>query len=204
MFGDGTKNSFGWEIGRLGEICDVRDGTHDTPKYHDEGYPLVTSKSVTSGEIDFSSCNLISEEDYKKISERSGVSDGDIIMPMIGTVGKPVIVKTERKFAIKNVALIKFREGSKVINSYIYSLLQSPYFDEMVLSKLKGGNQKFVSLSELRGLPIVVPPKSVQEKYELFREQSDKSKFDDEIISNLNLSRCSAILLKAKSGYKKR
>ena len=39
MFGD----NFG-EIVELGNVCDVRDGTHDSPKYHNEGYPLVTSK----------------------------------------------------------------------------------------------------------------------------------------------------------------
>ena len=41
MFGD----NFG-EIVELGNVCDVRDGTHDSPKYHNEGYPLVTSKNI--------------------------------------------------------------------------------------------------------------------------------------------------------------
>ena len=34
------------EIVELGNVCDVRDGTHDSPKYHNEGYPLVTSKNI--------------------------------------------------------------------------------------------------------------------------------------------------------------
>lgn len=158
-------------------MCDVRDGTHDTPKYYDEGFPLVTSKNVTDGYINFTDCNLISENDYKKISERSGVSVGDILMPMIGTVGKPVIVEDDREFAIKNVLLIKFREGTKVINKYILALLQSSYFDDMVLSNLKGGNQKFVSLKDMRGLHVLVPPIELQEKFDDFMRQSDKSKF---------------------------
>ena len=36
----------GWEEKRLGEIYDVRDGTHDSPKYHSSGYPLITSKNL--------------------------------------------------------------------------------------------------------------------------------------------------------------
>ncbi|UYT09645.1 hypothetical protein [Lactococcus garvieae] len=35
-----------WEQRKLGDIKDVRDGTHDSPKYKDEGYPLVTSKNL--------------------------------------------------------------------------------------------------------------------------------------------------------------
>ena len=49
MFDD----NFG-EIVELGNVCDVRDGTHDSPKYHNEGYPLVTSKNICDGKIDFS------------------------------------------------------------------------------------------------------------------------------------------------------
>ena len=104
---------------KLGDICDVRDGTHNSPKYHDSGYPLVTSKNLSKGFVDFTDCNLISKEDYDKINIRSKVDVGDILMPMIGTVGNPVIVQIEPEFAIKNVALIKFYKDSKVLNKYI-------------------------------------------------------------------------------------
>lgn len=60
-------------------------------------------------------------------------------MPMIGTVGKPVIVNIEPDFAIKNVALIKFRTTSDVDNIYVKSLLESDYFDRSVFSKIRGG-----------------------------------------------------------------
>src|SRR5262249_7974376 len=75
----------------LGEVCDVRDGTHDSPKYVREGYPLITSKNLKNGFIDFTSVNLISREDLDAINKRSKVDAGDILMPMIGTIGNPVI-----------------------------------------------------------------------------------------------------------------
>ena len=84
MFGDMIINPNGWGKVLLGEACDVRDGTHDSPKYFTEGYPLVTSKNVTGGKIDFADCSLICEEDYNKINQRSKVDMGDILMPMIG------------------------------------------------------------------------------------------------------------------------
>lgn len=161
----------------LGEVCDVRDGTHDSPKYYNEGYPLVTSKNVTSGEIDFSSCNLISIEDFNKINARSKVDIGDILMPMIGTVGKPVIVNTSKEFAIKNVALIKFRENSCVTNVFIKALLESNYFDRAVLSKIRGGTQKFISLGDVRKLELMVPSLAMQNNFSEFVKQVDKSKF---------------------------
>ena len=176
LFGDTILNPFGWEKNILGIVCDVRDGTHDSPQYYEIGYPLVTSKNVTGGKIDLTGCSLICEADFKKINERSKVDIGDIIMPMIGTVGKPVVVDIEPNFAIKNVALIKFRTNSKVLNSYIRALLQSDYFDDAVFNKVRGGTQKFISLGDIRKLEVPVPSMEVQNQFADFVEQSNKSK----------------------------
>ncbi len=177
MFGDMIINSNGWEKVLLGEVCDVRDGTHDSPKYFTEGYPLVTSKNVTGGKIDFTDCSLICEEDYNKINQRSKVDSGDILMPMIGTVGNPVIVDIEADFAIKNVALIKFKENTTVNNSFVKALLESDYFDRAVMSKVRGGTQKFISLGDIRKLEVCLPPMELQEAFAKFINQVDKSKF---------------------------
>ena len=176
LFGDIVLNPFGWEKDYLGVVCDVRDGTHDSPHYHSTGFPLVTSKNVTGGEIDLTDCSLISEADFNKINERSKVNMGDIIMPMIGTVGKPVIVNVEPNFAIKNVSLIKFKDDSRVLNTFVRSLLQSDYFDDAVLSKVRGGTQKFISLGDIRKLAVIVPPMELQEQFATFVKQTDKSK----------------------------
>ena len=176
LFGDSILNPFGWKKDLLGTVCDVRDGTHDSPQYYESGYPLVTSKNVTGGKIDLTDCSLICEADFKKINERSKVDIGDIIMPMIGTVGKPVIVDIEPNFAIKNVSLIKFKADSRVLNIYIRALLQSDYFDDAVLSKVRGGTQKFISLGAIRKLQVLVPPMDLQEQFATFIKQTDKSK----------------------------
>ena len=188
LFGDIVLNPFGWEKEYLGVVCDVRDGTHDSPHYHSTGFPLVTSKNVTGGEIDLTDCSLISEADFNKINERSKVDMGDIIMPMIGTVGKPVIVNVKPNFAIKNVSLIKFKDDSRVLNTFIRSLLQSDYFDDAVLSKVRGGTQKFIALGDIRKLVVIVPPMELQEQFAAFVEQTDKSKY----YSSLSFRYCQA------------
>ena len=47
------KKGNGWEEKKLGEVYDVRDGTHDSPKYHNQGYPLVTSKILKNHKLTF-------------------------------------------------------------------------------------------------------------------------------------------------------
>lgn len=151
---------------KLSEVCDVRDGTHDSPTYVEVGYPLVTSKNIVEGKLDLSVINYITEEDYYKINERSNVDTGDIIMPMIGTIGNPYLVEEYTDFAIKNVALIKFNTG-KVINKYIWYFLQSEAFARYVASKNKGGTQKFLALGDIRNLEI--PDITIEEQEEIIQ-----------------------------------
>lgn len=163
MFGDPMMNEKWWDVEILDNICDVRDGTHDSPKYRIEWYPLITSKNIKEWTIDFVDANLISEEDYKKVNRRSKVDNWDILMPMIWTIWNPIIVNKDRNFAIKNVALIKFN-NDKIINIYLLALLKSHYFDSLV-SNNRGGTQKFIALSDIRNFNIPLPPLPLQQKF---------------------------------------
>ena len=180
LFGDPIKNEKGWEKVKLEKICDVRDGTHDSPKYILEGYPLVTSKNIINDSISFENVNYISETDYQNINKRSKVEYGDILMPMIGTIGKPIIVKIEDRFAIKNLALIKFYEGTKVLNIYVKSLLESNFLEIEIQKNKRGGTQKFIALKDIRNLKIPIPPLELQNKFATKIEAIQKLKFEIE------------------------
>jgi type I restriction enzyme S subunit len=176
MFGNLIKNDKKFSIRKLNEVCDVRDGTHASPKYADEGYPLITSKNISNGLIDFSQVNLISKEDFDEVNKRSKVDSGDIIMPMIGTIGNPIIIpKNIRDFAIKNVALIKFTK-TDISNNYIKFILDSYYFDYITSGDNRGGTQKFIALGDIRNIPIPLPPLPLQQKFASIVEKVERLK----------------------------
>ena len=145
------------------EVLDIRDGTHDSPKYIEEGYPLVTSKNVVDGRVDLSNTKLISKEDLDNINKRSKVDLGDILMPMIGTIGRPTIVDFEKDFAIKNVALIKC-DNEIILSGYVRAILDSQHFITYISQNERGSTQKFISLGALRSFPLHVPPLEVQQE----------------------------------------
>lgn len=173
MFGDPVNNAKGWPVKPLGQACDVRDGTHDSPKYVTKGHPLLTSKNFKEGTIDYAGANLICQEDFYQINKRSKVDVGDLVMPMIDTIGNPVLVEQEPDFAIKNVALIKFSSTSP--NSrFLRALLCSHYFDHITAKANRGGTQKFVALKDLRSLPIPLPPVDLQRRFAVIVESVEQ------------------------------
>ena len=149
-----------------GTVIDVRDGTHDSPSYVDSGYPLVTSKNLQDGLIDFSKVSLIKEDDYQKINKRSKVEVGDLLFAMIGTIGNPVVVKEEPLFAIKNVAL--FKGNPKYDMNFLSYYLRSPRIKEKFDRQAKGTTQRFLGLGYLRTFEI--PNVPIDNQLEIVRK----------------------------------
>ena len=150
-----------WEWVRFDDILDVRDGTHDTPKYVSDGIPLITSKNISSGYLDFINVKYISQQDFKKINERSNVNKGDIIFAMIGTIGNPILVSTDRKFAIKNVALLK-KVTERLSMPFVldYLMIAQIWWNK----RATGAVQKFVSLRKIRSSLLPLPPLKEQNR----------------------------------------
>ena len=151
-----------WKEYILNNQSDVRDGTHDSPKYIDYGFPLITSKNLKdNGTLDLENVNYLNKEDFDKINLRSKVDIGDILFGMIGTIGKPVRVN-RNDFAIKNVALIK--EKGLIKNDYLIHYLQTTSIKKQFANNMDGGTQKFIALEKIRKLKISQPNRDEQLK----------------------------------------
>ncbi len=136
------------------EYCsNVFDGTHDSPKPCEIGVPLITSKNIVNGCLDFNGAYNISLEDYNKIQKRSAVSKWDIIFSMIGSVGEVYLEKNDNiNYAIKNVGVLSCKDEYKA--KWLYYYLKTPFAKSYIKYSLAGAVQKFLSLGKLRDFPI--------------------------------------------------
>ena len=193
-----------WEWSLMDIIVDVRDGTHDSPAFIEKGFPLITSKNLKNGRIDFENTKNISKEDMRKINYRSRVEVGDILYAMIGTIGNPVYINNDSldSYAVKNVAIFKpyIRNTSKFLLYY----LESFNFFKEIENKIKGSTQKFIPLNILRKVKVPLPPleeqKRIVEKLEFMFEKINKAKdLIKEVKENIE-NRKESILNKAFRG----
>ncbi|HFI0094918.1 TPA: restriction endonuclease subunit S [Streptococcus suis] len=163
----------GWEVKNFKYVATIKDGTHDTPEYFVEGVPLITSKNLDSvqNRIDFDSAKNISYDDHIKISQRSDVKKGDILMPMIGTVGGATQVLVEKEFSIKNVALFKVAHD-EVLSRFLYYQLNSRWTNSQLSFMMSGGVQSFVSLNMLSKVKLIIPTSEEIKKINLFLDSS--------------------------------
>ena len=156
-----AKGGVGWADKKLSEICEVKDGTHDSPKYVESGIPFVTQKNITEDGLSLSDVRFISEADHVNFFRRSNAMLGDILISMIGANrGMACAVDDPTTFSIKNVGLIK--SGPNINQAYLLYFLKSAKAQEYVRVASRGGAQEFIGLTKLREFPIAVPPPKEQ------------------------------------------
>ncbi len=172
-----------WSLTSAEKFCvKVADGTHATPKPTEEGKPLVTSKHIKNGKVDLSSAYKISEEDFNEINKRSKVDQWDVLFSMLGTVGEIALINSVPDYAIKNVGLFKCGEESRA--KWFYYFLRGKIGQDEIKRRMTGTTQSYVTLSDLRSFPVIIPSaedelkkivailSSLDDKIELLREQN--------------------------------
>jgi type I restriction enzyme S subunit len=191
-----TAGGDDWEYKTLSDICEVRDGTHDSPKPSHEGFALVTSKNIKDGKLDLESAYLISPQDYIEVNKRSKVEQFNLLISMIGTIGEVIVIENKPNFAIKNVGLLKSTEP--ILSRYLCHYLGSQLGKNAISLSVSGSTQKFISLGKLRGLPVLYPPrenqKAIVEAMSLFDQQISKNLEVATRIKNLRSSMLSDLL----------
>jgi len=151
-----------WKEEELENVCTlITDGTHEITPYVKEGYPMISSKHLKEEGIDFSKVKYVSEETHKSIVSRSNPEINDILFAKIGTIGNATIIKTDREFSIKNVALFKVNKEKLSVQYLKYFL---DYVSRLeLINKITGGtNQKYIPLERLRKFQIPLPPLPAQ------------------------------------------
>ncbi|MFL0198883.1 restriction endonuclease subunit S, partial [Clostridium sp. WILCCON 0269] len=156
----------GWKVEKMACVVPVTDGTHDSPKKRESGYRLLTSKHIKNNKVQFKEANFISEEDFIKINKRSKVEKFDVLITMIGTIGNTLLVQDECiNYAIKNIGLIK-TSLNRGMAEFIFMYLSSDRIKNYIKTKVTGNGQPYISLGNLKDVPVVVPSANVIDNFQ--------------------------------------
>jgi type I restriction enzyme S subunit len=155
-----------WEVKKISEIIEVRDGTHDSPKQKETGKYLITSKHLKPTCIDFESAYKISEQDFNEVNKRSKVNKDDILFSMIGTLGLIHFVTEEPNYAIKNIGLFKSSQKPEFAK-FLYLLIKSPIGEKFIYESATGSTQEYITLGSLRNFEFNYPGENRIKQFDL-------------------------------------
>ncbi|HCY7015957.1 TPA: restriction endonuclease subunit S [Staphylococcus aureus] len=157
-----------WEEKKLGEVAKIYDGTHQTPKYTNEGIKFLSVENIKT----LNSSKYISEEAFEK-EFKIRPEFGDILMTRIGDIGTPNIVSSNEKIAYYvSLALLK----TKNLNSYFLKnlILSSSIQNELWRKTLHVAFPKKINKNEIGKIKINYPKKQEQQKIGQFFSKLDR------------------------------
>ncbi|HDG5358599.1 TPA: restriction endonuclease subunit S [Staphylococcus aureus] len=146
-----------WEEKKLEDTLEfIKDGTHGTHENVNNGPWLLSAKNIKNNKIIISSDDRkISESDYKKIYKNYKLEKGDLLLTIVGTIGRVAIVKNPNNIAFqRSVAILKTKATYDV--EFIFQLFQTKYFKNLLLRKQVVSAQPGLYLGDIRKIKISI------------------------------------------------
>lgn len=151
-----------WKSTLLGDIAEVKDGTHQTPQYvKSGGKPFYSVENVTAD--DFKNVKHISLEEHKALTSNYRIEKGDVLMTRIGSIGccKYVDWDVDASFYV-SLALLKINEkyDSKFI-SYLSNI--KSFKEEVMLNSLVFAIPQKINLGNISLIKVYIPTSKAEQ-----------------------------------------
>lgn len=151
-----------WKSMLLGDIAEVKDGTHQTPQYvKSGGKPFYSVENVTAD--DFKNVKHISLEEHKALTSNYRIEKGDVLMTRIGSIGccKYVDWDVDASFYV-SLALLKINEkyDSKFI-SYLSNI--KSFKEEVMLNSLVFAIPQKINLGNISLIKVYIPTSKAEQ-----------------------------------------
>lgn len=156
-----------WEWVRLSDICNISDGTHQTPTYVEHGIPFISAQNVKPYRFLPENHRDVSYEDYLEYNKNISPEKGDILMARVGAgIGEAAIIDQDFEFSIY-VSLTLIKCYSKEFDMmYLLHVLNSPIGRKLAEKKTlgKGASQGNLNLIFIREFVLPIPPLAEQKR----------------------------------------
>ena len=146
-------------MAKLGDICfQITDGSHNPPAgIENSKHLMLSSKNINDDEITTTAPRFLTDEQFDIENKRTNVLSGDLLMTIVGTVGRVAVVP-EMLAGIclqRSVAVIK-PNPTIITNRYLMYQLQS--MRKFLESEARGVAQKGIYLKQVGDLSVITPP----------------------------------------------
>ena len=146
-------------MAKLGDICfQITDGSHNPPAgIENSKHLMLSSKNINDDEITTTAPRFLTDEQFDIENKRTNVLSGDLLMTIVGTVGRVAVVP-EMLAGIclqRSVAVIK-PNPTIINNRYLMYQLQS--MRKFLESEARGVAQKGIYLKQVGDLSVITPP----------------------------------------------
>ena len=172
-----------WEEVKIADICtDMRTGPFGSALHHDEfvdsGIFVLGIDNAVENRFSYNRMRYITEEKYERL-KRYTVHPGDVIITIMGTVGRSAVIPEDMPKAINTKHLACLTPNTSIVDSYFLTnaFQIHPAIRQQLECQSKGAIMDGLNLTVIKGVIFRLPPLNLQKKFVAFYNQVDKSKY---------------------------
>ena len=170
MFGDPIENEKGWEVKKLGDVCEVssfkRVLVEDVLEKGPVPFIRGTELSAICKENKREYKMYITMEHYERVKNISGVPNvGDLLIPSINAEGLVWVVDTPEPMYYKDGRVLWVHVDQNSISSIALQRILNNLIKDNYSKITNGAVFAELNLSILRSFPIILPPLSIQNAF---------------------------------------
>lgn len=171
-----------WPHCTIAEVSEgMRTGPFGSALHHDEfvdsGVFVLGIDNAVENKFSYNRMRYITAEKYQEL-KRYTVYPGDVIITIMGTVGRSAVIPADMPKAINTKHLACITPNAKMVNAQFLSCAFQVHPDirAQLQKQCKGAIMDGLNLTIIKGLSFHIPPINLQDRFVGFYEQVDKSK----------------------------
>lgn len=149
----------------IGDIAQVFDGPHATPKKLHSGPYFLSISSLEKGRLDLKKSAFLSEEDFKKWTKRVTPREGDLLFSYETRLGEAALMPAGVRACLgRRMSLLRFNKDKAVPEYVLYAYLSPAFQQTIKANTITGATVDRISLNELPSFAIRIPPLEEQKR----------------------------------------
>ena len=177
-----TDAASDWPYCTIADVSnDMRTGPFGSALHHDEfvdsGVFVLGIDNAVENKFSYNRMRYITAEKYREL-KRYTVYPGDVIITIMGTVGRSAVIPADMPKAINTKHLACITPNAKMVNAQFLSCAFQVHPDirAQLQKQCKGAIMDGLNLTIIKGLSFHIPPINLQDRFVGFYEHVDKSK----------------------------
>ena len=150
-------------MAKLGDICTkITDGSHNPPAGIGKSeYLMLSSKNIEDNNITYIEPRYLRKEDFENENRRTQVAAGDLLLTIVGTVGRVAVVKEGMNNICLQRSVAVLKPNHEIVDSR-FLMYQIQGMRKLIEAESRGVAQKGIYLSQVEQLPVTLPDLATQ------------------------------------------
>lgn len=174
-----TQRGPGWVETTIGEVADVFDGPHATPKTVDAGPVFLGISALQDGKINLGETRHVTAEDFRHWTRRVKPQADDVVFSYETRLGQAAIIPSGLECCLgRRMGLVRPNRKRLDPRFFVYQYTSPPFRSFLDSRTVRGATVDRIALKEFPSFAICLPKLDEQERmaaqFETLQEETQR------------------------------